>query len=576
LERRVTRRRALAVGAGLCGAAALLAACSDSSDNKAGNESRRQAAQGTADPRAQQSIQPGMPRPGGTFRARYSGDPAGLDPHTNTSFRVQEQAAFPYSRMLKFKADADPKVAYDFEVEPDLAASFEQPGDGATLILKIRPNANFHDIPPVAGRTADSEDVAFSLDCFRNEPKNANRGAFGTPERPIVTGVETPDSKTVVIKLAKPYGPILNLFANPQYLWILPKEVGAGTVDPAKVMIGTGPFVFESYQPSVEIRMRRNPGYFVQGRPYIDLRSIPIIPENAQGKAQFQAERLDAEGISFEDKPEVEQSNPKARWITTIPETIPFIAFQLRGDSPWRDERLRKATSMLFDRDAMLQLSWGGQGYWHNYVPAHLGRWRLDPKGPEIGDTGMWFQANPREARHLLTAAGFPDGVEVRYIYANNAYGERFNQWAEAVAGMLKEGGVKTQITTQDYNREYIASDGTFFGRFEGMFFGLQTPFPGPHDYLFNMLHSQSRRNHGGVSDPRLDEMIDREVGTVNQDERLTLVKEIQKYANEKMYYTPGFIGPGFVALQPWVKGYKYSASYGSGTETGLDVWLDR
>jgi hypothetical protein len=30
------------------------------------------------------------------------------------------------------------------------------------------------------------------------------------------------------------------------------------------------------------------------------------------------------------------------------------------------------------------------------------------------------------------------------------------------------------------------------------------------------------------------------------------------------------------VALQPWVKGYKYRANYGSGTETLLGVWLDR
>jgi len=564
----------MGLGAGVAGAAAFLAACGGSSNN--GDSGGEQAPAGTVNPQAAQSIQQGTAKPGGVFTARYTGNPAGLDPHTNTSFRVQEQAAFPYSRMLKFKVDADPKIAYNFDVEPDLAASFEQPGDGSTLVFKIRPNANFHNIPPVSGRTADAEDVKFSLERFRNEPKNTNRSAFGTAEAPIVTGVETPDQKTIVIKLAKPYGPILNLFANPQYLWILPKEVGTGAVDPSKVMIGTGPFTFESYQPDVEIKMKKNPNYFIQGRPYIDMRSIPIIAENAQGKAQFQAERLDAEGITFEDKPEVEKTNAKAQWITTIPGTIPFMAFQLRGNSPWKDERLRKAASMIFDRDAMLQLSWNGQGYWHNLVPAHLGKWRLDPKTPEIGDAGKWFKANPQEAKQLLTAAGFPNGIDTRFIYTNNAYGERFNQWAEAVAGMLKDGGVKTQITIQDYNREYIASDGTFFGRFEGMFFGLQTPFPDAHDYLFNMLHSQSKRNHGGVSDPQLDQMIDKEGATVNQDERLKLVKEIQKYASDKMYYAPGFIGPGFVALQPWVKGYKYSANYGSGTETGLDVWLDK
>ena len=571
---RVTRRRALGLGAGLSATAAFAAACGGGKDDQ--GEAGQQQAAGTVNPQAAQSIQEGTPKPGGVFRARYNGNPAGLDPHTNTSFRVQELSAFSYSRMLKFKVDADPKVAYDFDVEPDLAASYELPGDGTQLIFKLQPNAVFHPTAPLNGRPADAEDVKFSLERFRNEPRNTNRGAFGTAESPIVTGVETPDAKTVVVKLAQPYGPILNLFANPQYLWIMPKEIGAGTMDPSRVAVGTGPFILESLQPDVEIKFRKNPNYFIRDRPYIDSRSIPIIAENVQGKAQFQAERLDAEGITFEDKPDVEKSNPKAQWITTIPGTIPFFAFQQRGTSPWRDERLRKAVSMLFDRDAMLQLSWNGQGYWHNMVPAHLGKWRLDPKGPEMGEAGKWFKADPREAKALMTAAGFPNGIDVRYIFTNNAYGERFNQWAEAVAQMLKEGGVRTQITIQDYNREYISSDGTFFGRFEGMFFGLQTPFPDAHDYLFNTMHSQSRRNHGGVNDPQLDQMIDREGATVNQDERLKLVKDIQRYANEKMYYAPGFIGPGFVALQPWVKGYKYSANYGSGTETGLGVWLDR
>lgn len=569
---RFSRRRALALGGATT--AAFLAACGGGDDEEGGSQAAQSTATG-AQPQTTAIASEGTPKPGGTFTWSDVGDTP-IDPTNNPTYRAQTISGYTYSRLLKFRTGPTPDISFSYEVVPELAASHEFSGDGLTLTFKLQPNAKFINKPPVNAHAVEAEDVKASFERFQTAPKNTNKNAFGSPQNKIVDAIQTPDAKTVVVKLAKPYAPILNLFANPQYLWILPREVGAGTVDPSKVMIGTGPFTLDSFQPDVEIKLKKNPAYFIQGRPYIDQRSTPIIAENAQGKAQFQAERLDAEGIAFEDKPEVEKSNPRAQWITTIPGTIPFLAFQLRGNSPWADERLRKAASLLFDRDSMLQLSWNGQGYWHNYVPAHLGKWRLDPKSAEIGDTGKWFKHNPQEARQLLTAAGHPNGIDVRYIFTNNAYGERFNQWAEAVAAMLKEGGVKTQITIQDYNREYIASDGTFFGRFEGVFFGLQTPFPDPHDYLFNMLHSQSRRNHAGVNDPQLDQMIDREGGTVNQDERLKLVKEIQKDANEKMYYAPGFIGPGFVALQPWVKGYKYSANYGSGTETGLDVWLDR
>ncbi|MGH2585261.1 MAG: hypothetical protein ACRDJE_10145 [Dehalococcoidia bacterium] len=93
---------------------------------------------------------------------------------------------------------------------------------------------------------------------------------------------------------------------------------------------------------------------------------------------------------------------------------------------------------MLFDHDAMLQLSWNGEGWWHSLVPAHLGTWRLDPQIGEIGDAGKWSKTDPKEAKALMSAAGYSNGIDLRYIYTNNACGERFNQWAEAVVQMLK------------------------------------------------------------------------------------------------------------------------------------------
>ncbi|HZQ37953.1 MAG TPA: hypothetical protein VFD32_18635, partial [Dehalococcoidia bacterium] len=112
------------------------------------------------------------------------------------------------------------------------------------------------------------------------------------------------------------------------------------------------------------------------------------------------------------------------------------------------------------------------------------------------------------------------------------------------------------------------------FGAYEGVFFGLQSGFNDPHDYLFNPLHTQSQRNHVGVSDPQLDAMIDKEQSTVNTDERVKIVRDIQKYVIEKMYYVPQFIGPDYTFLQPWVRNYYARRGYGAGTESFLDMWL--
>jgi peptide/nickel transport system substrate-binding protein len=179
----------------------------------------------------------GTAKKGGTFTWRVAATPP-LDPHNNTTFRAQVQAAHVYSRMLRFKAGTDPKITYNYEIEPDLAQSHEIVDGGLQVTFKLQPDATFHNKPPVNGRAVTSEDFKFSFERFTTSPRNSNRFAFGSEQSPIVRSVETPDPKTAIVKLAKPYAPILNLFANPQYLWILPKEAEGG-FDPSKEQIGS-------------------------------------------------------------------------------------------------------------------------------------------------------------------------------------------------------------------------------------------------------------------------------------------------------------------------------------------------
>jgi peptide/nickel transport system substrate-binding protein len=572
LQNRFSRRAGLRAGTlGAVGASAWLIACGGGGDDdSAGTGAGTSGAAGTQGAPAPT----GDPVRGGTVAYRISGTPP-LDPHTNTTFRAQNQAAFTYSRLLKFKTGLDPAVSFNYEVEPDLAQSVEMIGDGTQITFKLQPNATFHNKPPVNGRAATSEDVRVSLERFRTSPQNTNRNAFGYEQNPIVTAVETPDPQTVVVRLAKPYAPIQNLFANPQYLWILPQEVMSG-FDPSRDQIGTGPFVLNQLQPDIAAEMSRNPNYFNRDLPYIQNMRAVIIPEVAQEIAQFQAERLDVAAVPAENKSDVERSNPRAAWISYLPTTYTFISPQQREGSPFRDERLRRALSMGIDREAWGDLLYLSQGVKvQNFVPASMGKWWLDPTGNNAGDGAKWFQSNPREARQLIQAAGF-EGQQLRFIFTNNAYGERFNQGAEATAGMLNQAGFNTQIVIQDYLREYIAAGQTFFGNYQGVFYGLQTPFTDPHDYLFNMMSSGSARNHAGINDPRLEEMLRDEERTLDEDERVRKVQEIQRYAMDRMYYIPIAVGNAYIALQPWTKNYQYSATYGAGTETYAKVWVDR
>src|SRR5262249_33246658 len=150
---------------------------------------------------------------------------------------------------------------------------------------------------------------------------------------------------------------------------------------------GSGPFVFDSLQPDLLVRAKRNPDYFMRGRPWLDTLDRVILNDDAQERAHFQSERLDLASITPDVKADIEKSNPKARLLAHVPTTFTFISPQLRGNSLYRDERVRRAISLAINRKDWLELMYPGtNGHCLGFVPASMGRWWLDPCSQEAGE----------------------------------------------------------------------------------------------------------------------------------------------------------------------------------------------
>ncbi|MGD9893697.1 MAG: ABC transporter substrate-binding protein [Dehalococcoidia bacterium] len=575
---RLSRRRVLGLGAG-AGAAAFLVACGGSGDESGGTvaEATREAGvvsggQDTGE----------APRPGGSLSVAWPLTPP-LDPVANSTYTAQRLASFVYPRLLKFKTDADPRTAQAYEIIPDMAAAMpEVLDDGRRYVFTLRPNVIGHAKPPLNGRPYDAEDVKASFERFIAEPRNPNRGAFASAG---VEGVETPDQNTVVFRLARPFAPFLTMIAAPQYLWVMPKEAGNG-FDPARDMAGAGPFVFESLEPDIAIRFRKHPDFYDAPKPYVDSFTLPIVTDSPSRFAQFQAERLDIGEPSYENVLDLQSSNPDATVIKFPSTTFPLVYTQQRGNSVFRDPRIRQALSLAIDRDALLALTYGGEGWWQNIVPVNMGRWWTDPKDPASRPSTRWFGTGDRdqdlaEAVSLLEAAGYNERrkLDFKYHFTNNGYGDTHNQWAEATQGFLKETGIfEPSVTIADYRSEWLGGPNLWYGGIpeNSVGFGLMTIFSDPHDYVYNMLHSASPRNQIGLQDPQMDALVEKEVATLGQEERMTVIKEIVARANDQALYAPVMIGPAHFALQPWVKGFTLSITYGWATESFMNTFVTR
>ena len=194
------------------------------------------------------------PQKGGTFNYYLVGNPPTLDPHRSTSGETMRPGGAVYSRLFRFKTAQDPKVAESKELENDLATSVESV-DGNTWTVKIRTDAKFHNVAPVNGHAVEAEDVKQTF-LRAIDAKNPNGGSLDMIDP---NGIQTPSADTIVLKLKYHFAALPSMLGVPLYGWILPREAVAGAYDPAKLMIGSGPFILDNYTPDVAMTFKKNP-----------------------------------------------------------------------------------------------------------------------------------------------------------------------------------------------------------------------------------------------------------------------------------------------------------------------------
>jgi len=300
-----------------------------------------------------------------------------------------------------------------------------------------------------------------------------------------------------------------------------------------------------------------------------------IIPDDATAMAGLRGKELDFVQVAPQNIDSLKKTNPEIQLVEWEYLLIPFLYWHV-DQPPYNDPRVRQAFSMAVDRDEMINVVYNGRGNWNNSIPWALSETWLDPRGPDAGPGAKYFKFDPAEAKKLLAAAGFPDGLKVDMI-STPGYGQIWVQQVELVASQLKKAGIDASIKMQEY-AAYIGS--TFKGQFPNgnntMVFGLETPFTEPHDFLFNMYHPKGTRNHAGVNDPKLTEMIDKQARTVDKEDRKKQIFDIQRYLGEMMYYPPNASYYRTAGVAANIRDVYPRSDYGIGAEIVPKLWIDK
>ncbi|MDP9237520.1 MAG: ABC transporter substrate-binding protein [Chloroflexota bacterium] len=580
---RVSRRRAMqmaAVGGASVGAIAVVG-CS-SSDNKSKTPAAGKTTTGTS---TSTSASEGTPKAGGTLHGTVS-LVLGKDPMKASTFLTHALASYSYSRLMRFKTTLG-ELSQDqwYVAEPEVASKVENP-DPLTYIFTLRDDVKFHNVAPVNGRKLGAKDVVYSFNRYQSISPNKGNMAF------VDSVTASADDKQVTFKLKEPFGLFLNRVASFQDLWIMPQEfIESSDTASEDRMLGSGPFIFDQFTPSVVMSWKKNPDYFEKDKngnalPYLDGVNLAIITDQNQVLSQFAAGQLDAISVPPKLLDSVNSQNASAIIDAAPRNILSFLYFEpasnTEGKKPFNDERVRQGMSRAIDRDGLLGLISKQGGLWPDMpINAGFGKtWWLDPQGSDIGDAGIFYKYDVSEAKKLFSAAGVTS-IDSPMHFSSTVYTTivpYYDIVRQALPAMLNDAGVTVKDVPEEYGT-YFAN--TFIaGKFDGFAFGLESVFSDIAAYWQNMFYPRDAgggRNHSSVNDPTLVANIKKMLSASSADEIHKQNFELQKYTSQKMYYVPVVTPVEFAARVPKLKGVVNTTgptTYAVGTESALTNWI--
>jgi peptide/nickel transport system substrate-binding protein len=591
LASRTSRRRALAGTATGLTAAALLAACG--SKDSTGNG-------GTQGLLTRPQDETSKAVKGGIRVRVLTEDPVSFDPLGSASIQAVAAGSYSYSRLLKYAVGTREKPPSGI-VEADAATAWETSPDGLRVTFKLRQGMKFDARPPTNSRVLTTEDVKFSWEKFAAVSTSRSNLVNAVEPSAPVESLSYPDSQTVVMKLAFPYGPLLKLVAYPWNNVIMPLE-SADKFDPRTTVRGSGPWILEKQELSIETLHLRNPNFYESSRPFLDgIRAI-IMPQYAPALAQFEAGRLWQFAVKPEEILRVKRSHPQMEltqdnWLPPNSSWVYGLS-DLPG-SPFKDKRLRQAISMIVDRDAIIEIEqapsvFEKEGFsvptrWHGFIGA-AEAWWLNPKDEkQIGAGAKFFRFDVAEANKLLKAAGHDPSTNpltTTFTYPSVA---TTSVRDSALAQMLRDGGINAKDVVVDYGTVFVPKYLSTHAQFEGIALLRATGQPDVDLHLSTKLLPNGRNSFvgtpigGGAHELILAARLEQ-----NQDKRRSMVQEIQRILAVEMPAVP-FQGDmfGFQLNWPWVRNSSSVLSYlgssaAAGTANGtwaedvLYQWYDK
>lgn len=314
----------------------------------------------------------------------------------------------------------------DGNVIPFLAASFATDADALTFTIKLRENVKFHD-----GSLCDAEAVKWNLEKYLESGKASE---LGNP-----TSIESPDATTVVIKYTTWANNWERVIAA---IPIISKEAYEKNGEEwCKInIVGTGPYVLDSYVQDNKLSYKRNENYRIEGQPYLDGIEFQVITDANTRIAAFLNKEIDVmetgDAVVINQLMQAGYENVASKNANLS--NIKYVIFNSKDKSkPLGDLKVRQAVMHSLDWENVAKSLSGGFGE-ASPLFCSPNSWAFNPDA-------SFYEYNVEKAKQLLTEAGYPNGFSTTITTIAT-----YNNTAVALQAALSKIGVTATINVMD------------------------------------------------------------------------------------------------------------------------------
>ncbi|MFD0367055.1 ABC transporter substrate-binding protein [Streptomyces sp. NPDC059071] len=297
--------------------------------------------------------------------------------------------------------------------KPDAAdCAFKQGSSSRVYECRIHDGLTFSN-----GHKLDAEAVKYSIERIRTiDVEGGPNGMLGSLDK-----IDVVDPQTVVFRLNQPDATFPFVLATPAMSLVDPAEYPADKLREDGKLVGSGPYVLDSYTEGEKAELSRNQSY----KGFADRKNggvtIRYFKESEPMVAALKKKEIDAtyRGLTAAEVVDLQADTPENQGLQLVESTgadIRYLVFNTK-DSSVAKLAVRKAIAQLVNRDELVNKVYQGTA-----EPLYS----MVPKGI-AGHTTKFYDRfgspDAAKAKSILRSAGITEPVKLDFWYTTDRYG---------------------------------------------------------------------------------------------------------------------------------------------------------